>query len=114
MRAGNLYLGVDDVIALTLENNLDIAIQRYGAYLAKEVLRRTESGAAPRASTNRSPPRPQSVSTAGVTVGAVGLAGGGAGVSSGGGLVATIGVSPVSLDPTLGAQCVSSATPRTP
>ena len=41
VRGGNLYLNVDDVIALTLENNLDIAIQRYGAYLAKEVLCRT-------------------------------------------------------------------------
>ena len=48
VRGGNLYLNVDDVIALTLENNLDIAIQRYGAYLAKEVLLRTQSGAPPR------------------------------------------------------------------
>ncbi len=30
LRAGNLYLTVDDVIALALENNIDIAIQRYG------------------------------------------------------------------------------------
>jgi hypothetical protein len=47
IRGGNLYLNVNDVIALTLENNLDIAIQRYGAYLAKEVLLRTQSGAVP-------------------------------------------------------------------
>ncbi len=48
VRAGNLYLSVDDVIALVLENNLDIAIQRYGAFLSQEVLMRTASGQAPR------------------------------------------------------------------
>ena len=40
VRAGNLYLTAPDVIALALENNLDIAIQRYGPFLAREVLRR--------------------------------------------------------------------------
>ena len=44
MRAGNLYLSAQDVIALALENNVDIAIQRYGPYLAREVLRRAEGG----------------------------------------------------------------------
>jgi len=38
--AGNLYLTASDVVALALENNLDIAIQRYGPFLAREVLRR--------------------------------------------------------------------------
>src|SRR5579862_837919 len=33
VRAGNLYLSVSDVIALTLENNIDIAIQRYAPFL---------------------------------------------------------------------------------
>src|SRR6266852_2745789 len=41
VRGGNLYLSVQDVIALVLENNIDIAIQRYGPVLAREVLRRT-------------------------------------------------------------------------
>jgi outer membrane protein len=104
VRGGNLYLNVDDVIALTLENNLDIAIQRYGAYLAKEVLMRTESGQAPRGFAQPIASPPSSISTAGVTVGAVGLAGGGSGVSSGGGLIATIGATPVLLDPTLSAS----------
>ena len=101
IRGGNLYLSVDDVIALTLENNLDIAIQRYGDYLAREVLHRTESGAPPRGFAVAIASPPSSISTAGVTVGAVGVAGGGSGVSSGGGLIATIGVPPVNLDPTL-------------
>src|SRR5580698_5701112 len=86
VRGGNLYLNVDDVIALTLENNLDSAIQRYGAYLAKEVLLRTEAGAAPRSFFVPIGNAPVSISTAGVTASAVTLAGGGAGVSSGGGL----------------------------
>src|ERR1017187_10014379 len=30
LRAGNLYLSLQDTIALALENNLDIAIERYG------------------------------------------------------------------------------------
>src|SRR2546425_107408 len=41
VRAGNIYLSAQDVIALALENNLDIEIQRYGPLLAKEVTRRT-------------------------------------------------------------------------
>jgi hypothetical protein len=46
IRAGNLYLSVQDVIALTLENNLDIEIQRYGPVLNREVTRRAEGGGA--------------------------------------------------------------------
>ena len=44
VRAGNLYLTVQDVIALVLENNLDIEIQRYGPFLAREVQRRADGG----------------------------------------------------------------------
>src|ERR1700722_15106788 len=44
VRSGNLYLSARDVIALVLENNLDIAVQRYGALLGQEVRRRTEGG----------------------------------------------------------------------
>src|SRR3954452_24273781 len=29
MRAGNLYLTAQDVIALTIENNIDVEVQRY-------------------------------------------------------------------------------------
>jgi len=104
VRAGNLYLSVDDVIALVLENNLDIAIQRYGAFLSREVLLRTASGQAPRNISVPIAAAPTSISTAGVTVGAVNIAGGGSGVSSGGGLIPTIGATPVLLDPSLVAQ----------
>jgi len=46
IRAGNLYLSAQDVIALTLENNLDIEIQRYGPILTREVTRRAQGGGA--------------------------------------------------------------------
>jgi outer membrane protein len=104
VRAGNLYLSVDDVIALVLENNLDIAIQRYGSFLSHEVLMRTKSGQAPRDIAVPIANAPSSISTAGVTVGAVNIAGGGSGVSSGGGLIPTIGATPVLLDPSVSAQ----------
>ncbi|HUO30066.1 MAG TPA: TolC family protein [Bryobacteraceae bacterium] len=100
VRAGNLYLSVDDVIALVLENNLDIAVQRYSPFLAREVLRRTEGGGYLRSVDTPIAAGPTSVSTAGVSVNANGLAGG-AGLSSGGGIVTQIGPVPPNLDPVL-------------
>jgi len=44
VHGGNLYLTAQDVIALVLENNLDIAVQRYTPFLTREVLRRTQGG----------------------------------------------------------------------
>jgi outer membrane protein len=46
MRAGNLYLSLADAIALALENNLDIAIQRYGPLEAQTDLQRAKAGGA--------------------------------------------------------------------
>jgi outer membrane protein len=98
VRAGNLYLSVRDVIALVLENNLDIAVQRYSPYLAREMLRRTEGGGLLRSVDTPIAAGPTSVSTAGISVNANGLAGG-AGLSSGGGIVTQIGPVPPNLDP---------------
>lgn len=100
VRAGKLYLSVRDVIALALENNLDIAIQRYGPYLAREVLRRAEGGAILRAIDAPVLPGPVSVSLAGVSVNASGLAGG-ASVGSIGTIVTQAGPAPPNLDPSL-------------
>lgn len=100
VRGGNLYLSVQDVIALALENNLDIAVQRYGPALAREVLRRSEGGGFLRQTSTAVIPGPTSVSTAGVSTNANGLAGG-AGIVSGGGIVTQIGPNPPSLDPYL-------------
>jgi outer membrane protein TolC len=100
LRGGNLYLAVPDVIALVLENNLDIAIHRYGPFLAREVQRRTEGGGYLRQVDTNLFAGPVSVSLAGVSVNTAGLAGG-AGVGSGGGIVSQIGPIPPSLDPSL-------------
>ena len=99
VRAGNLYLSVQDVIALVLENNLDIAVQRYGPFLAQEVLRRAQGGGFLRSVGTPISPGPVSVSLAGVNVNAVGLADSGSGVGSGGGIVIQLGTPPPNLDP---------------
>lgn len=101
VRSGNLYLSVEDVIALVLENNIDIAIQRFGPMLAREVIRRAEGGGALRDFSIPLYAGPESVSTAGVTVQAIGLGGGGSGVGSGGGIVVGYGTTPPNLDPSL-------------
>jgi outer membrane protein len=101
IRAGNLYLSAQDVIALALENNVDIAIQRYGPYLAREVLRRAQGGGFLRDIGQPVSPGPTSVSLEGVNVNTVGLPESGSGVSSGGGIVIQLGTPPPNLDPVL-------------
>ena len=46
IRDGKMYLSLDDAVALALENNLDIAIQRYNLITADIDILRTASGAA--------------------------------------------------------------------
>ena len=101
IRAGNLYLSAQDVVALALENNIDIEVQRYGPLLARELLRRAESGNLLRNVGQNVSPGPVSVSLSGVTVNTNGApsAGGGAGVSAGGGIITQLGPSLLSLDP---------------
>jgi outer membrane protein TolC len=101
IRAGNLYLTAQDVIALALENNVDIAIQRYGPYLAREVLRRAQGGGFLRDVGQPVSPGPTSVSLEGVNVNTVGLPESGSGVGSGGGIVIQLGTAPPNLDPVL-------------
>jgi len=45
MRDGKIYLSIDDAIALTLENNMDIEIARYNLNIADADLLRAKSGA---------------------------------------------------------------------
>jgi len=52
LRAGKLYLSLQDVIALALENNLDIELQRYGPKISQADLDRANSGGAVRAAQN--------------------------------------------------------------
>ena len=101
IRAGNLYLTAQDVVALAIENNIDVEVQRYGPLLAKQVLKRAEGGGALRSVGLGVAAGPESVSLQGVSVnnsGSVALSGGN-GVSSGGGIVTQLGPSIPSLDP---------------
>jgi outer membrane protein TolC len=105
IRAGNLYLSAPDVVALAIENNIDVEVQRYGPLLAKEVLRRAEAGGALRSVGAPVAPGPQSVSLQGVSLNTTGTGGiaSGAGVSSGGGIVTQLGPLIPSFDPSLSA-----------
>jgi outer membrane protein TolC len=77
LRAGNLYLSLQDTIALALENNLDIAIERYGPLLAEASLRKAEAGGlASGVSTGvLSGPSSATISSSGTTAGANNSAG---------------------------------------
>lgn len=101
LRSGNLYLSAQDVVALAIENNIDIEVQRYGPLLAQEVLRRAKAGGALRSVGAGVAPGPQSVSLQGVSFANGGLSAGtaGNGVSSGGGIVTQLGPAIPSLDP---------------
>ncbi len=44
IRAGNLYLSLQDAISLVLENNLDIQLQRYTPLIANTDLKRAQGG----------------------------------------------------------------------
>jgi outer membrane protein len=102
LRAGNLYLSAQDAVALAVENNLDIEVQRYGPLLAQEVLRRARAGGALRSVGVGVAAGPSSVSLTGVTVTNLSAAGAaGQGVSSGGGIVTQLGPPISSFDPTV-------------
>jgi outer membrane protein len=102
IRAGNLYLSARDVVALAIENNIDVEIQRYGPLLARQVLLRAQGGGALRSVGQTVAAGPQSVSLQGVTVNASGTGiSAGSGVTSGGGIVTQLGPGIPSLDPTI-------------
>jgi outer membrane protein len=102
IRGGNLYLSVNDVIALAIENNLDIAVQRYGPALARESLRRTEGGGLLR--TDISIP----VAPGPVSVSPIGVSGNPSGLSTTGvaatGFLIGYGPNPPNLDPNFTVQ----------
>ena len=100
IRAGNLYLSASHVVALAIENNIDVEIQRYGPLLAKQVLLRAQGGGALRSVGLGVAAGPQSVSLQGVSLNATGAAlSTGAGVTSGGGIVTQLGPAIPSFDP---------------
>src|SRR6185437_9982387 len=100
LRNGKLYLSLDDSIALALENNLDIAIQRFNLPIADTDILRAKAGSTPRGvSTGVVSGTPGG---GGATTGAAGASGAGAG----GIVTSTIGGGPgvPQLDPTLNAN----------
>src|SRR5215467_8874691 len=100
VRAGNLYLSAQDVVALAIENNLDVEVQRYAPLLAREVLKRAQAGGVLRSVGVGVAPGPQSVSLQGVSVNFAGATGT-TGVGSGGGILTQLGPTIPLLDPTV-------------
>jgi outer membrane protein len=106
IRAGNLYLSVDDALALAVENNLGLEIARYGPQLAVTALERARAGGPLRGV----PAGNSQISTVNSGVGvngaaaAAGVGGGGGGFGGGGGGNSTIqqvGAITPNLDPVL-------------
>ena len=102
MRDGTLELGLSDALALALENNLDVAVQRYIPEFSQTDLLRSLAGQSPRGFTGGSTP-------GGLTAGALGAgisgSGTGSGVGSAGGITGGGGAVQVgssgNFDPTL-------------
>ena len=104
IRAGKLYLSSRDVVALAIEDNLDIEIQRYAPFLQREILRRAKGGGFLRDVSTPIAPAPASVSATGVqnvTTISTSVA-----TTSGGGVVSSIGTALPNLDPSLGTTLV--------
>jgi outer membrane protein TolC len=99
---GKLDLTLSDALALALENNLDIAVQRYIPEFSQTDLLRTQAGQAPRGFTGGTTP-------GGLTAGALGAgisgSGAGSGVGSAGGITGGGGAVQIgasgNFDPTL-------------
>ena len=106
LRAGNLYLSLQDTIALALENNLDIAIQRYGPQLAEAAMRQALAGGLARGVSTSVTAGPSSASvssagtTAGVNVSATALTSNATASAVGASAISASGPSIPSLDPT--------------
>lgn len=102
MRDGKLELSVQDAIALALENNLDIAVARYGPAFAQTDILRTKSGGATRGVQGAFSSSALFAGAVGAGVGGTGGAGGGGagGVTGGGGAINVGAVG--CCDPTVG------------
>jgi outer membrane protein len=107
IRAGNLYLTLQDAIALAIENNLELEIDRYGPLLADSALKRAEaggpirgvpSGSAQVSAVDSGLGAAGSTQAAGLSSGNGGNGGGG---NSGGATVQQVGQVTPNLDPNL-------------
>lgn len=106
LRAGRIYLSLQDAIALALENNLDIELQRYGPRIAQADLLRAEAGGVARGvpiSVTQGPSSASgNLSGTGVSTGGSGVAGAqtfsGSTASTGGATVVFSGTTTPVLD----------------
>lgn len=102
IRAGKIYLSLQDAVALALENNLDIELSRFGPEIAQVDLMRARAGGLLRGISSQVQQGAQSVQSQ-VTGGATGGAGGsnsGATASNASGTIITqTGVTIPNLDP---------------
>jgi outer membrane protein len=102
IRAGNIYLSLQDAIALALENNLDIEIQRYGPRLAEANLLRAKAGGLLRGisqSTTAGPSSAVNLLNGGSSAGNTPASSNGGAVSSNGTIITSTGTQIPNLDP---------------
>ncbi len=91
LSGGKLALSLDDVIALTLENNLDIAVESYNVGMAKTDLLRAQGGGAVRGVSGAFQSSALFSGAIGGGIGSGSGGGGGAGGSGGGNGAVSIG-----------------------
>jgi outer membrane protein TolC len=104
LRAGNIYLSLQDAIALALENNLDIHIQRYGKSEAEANLLRAKAGGLLRGLPNAvqtATTAALSQVTGGTVFGTAGNNGGTSSASAGGTIITATGTTIPNLDPSM-------------
>src|SRR5271157_2313470 len=116
VRDGKMYLSINDAVAMALENNLDIVVQRYNLSIADTDLLLTKSGSAARgvnsgvvsgtpggATGSTSAGGTGSGGAQGTGAGGTQLGTGGAGAGAAGIVTSTLGAGPVidNYDPTL-------------
>jgi outer membrane protein TolC len=106
MRAGKIYLSLRDAIALAIENNLDLEVDRYGPLLANSALKRAEAGGPYRGVPSGAAQISSVDSGLGVagSIQAAGLGGGngnGSGGNNGGASIQQVGQVTPNLDPVL-------------
>jgi outer membrane protein len=105
IRAGKLYLTVQDAIALAIENNLDLEVERYNPLIAEWQVERSQAGGLLRGVTSGNTQVGQVASGQGISgsLASAGLNSGG-GAGGGGGasqVVSQIGPVTANLDPVL-------------
>jgi hypothetical protein len=105
VRAGKLYLTVQDAIALTLENNLDIEVARYNPILSEWRLERAKAGGAlpgvPSSATQASSVASGQGVAGSQAAAGVSAAGGNPNVVSGNATISQVGPVTQNLDPSI-------------